>query len=133
MLETPNQENNLLLLKNSSLKENIFLKNSLRDYILSEKDEDLMGTLSNLKELAPKLQIDPEKEIKYYLDNFSNTLNYNDYEIKKILFDMLIYRYILTKLFKNQINIFSFNGILKKAAEPNYNILSKIFCECIKR
>lgn len=132
MLETTNKENDILLLKNSSLKENIFIKNTLRDYILSDKDEDMMGTLSNLKELAPKFQVDQEKEIQYYLNTFSNALNYDDYEIKKISFDILIYRYILTKLFKNQINIFSFNGILKKASEPNYNILSKIFWDSQK-
>lgn len=46
---------------------------------------------------------------------------------KVTLLDFLIYRYILVKLFKDDLSIITLKNILSNSVEPNYDILSKIY------
>lgn len=59
--------------------------------------------------------------LKYLFEEENKTEN------KVTLLDFLIYRYILVKLFKDDLSIITLKNILSNSTEPNYDILSKIY------
>ena len=123
----------MLEIKKSELEKLLNLRNNLTDFILKDENPEVMENLNNFLELSPKLQLLPEIEIHQRLVHFDYALiGLEKHEEKINLFDQLIFKYILLKLFKNQSNIFSFHGILKNKTEPNYNILSKIYLDLEK-
>lgn len=100
--------------------------------LMEEKDIDQLGIdfmeklklLSNQFENVEEYYNSINTDFRFISQTFEPSLKY---ENKIKIFDILIYKYLLTKLFTNEMNIYTLKGILKTKTEPNYLVLSKIF------